>query len=255
MTQVLDFQRVAEIHVVADPDWAELWLAPRLGEFRTAHPNILFCINGTGDVPLRLGAPDLRISQDDGPGEPLFSDLFLPVTGPDNTRRIAGQDPVLQMEGMPLLHLKAQRENPGYPGWVEWFGKFGLREQGPERGVRYNHTRIALEAVRQNVGFLVCGLSLVLNDLEEGAIVCPFPASNYLPAPHPYRMKVRAESGKRPQVQKFMAWLRKGGRHHPAADGPHRSRRRRKAGRTCAVDQLTALAEDEAADPPPPRFT
>ncbi len=211
VTDTLDFQRVSEIRIVADPDWADLWLAPRLPAFRATHPNILFCINGSGDVPLRplrLGTPDVRVIYGDGPGEPLFTDIFLPVTGPDNPRRIAKLDPDSQMEGMPLLHLKIQRENSDYPGWVEWFQKFGHRESGPDRGVHYRHTRLALEAVRQDVGFLVCGLSLVLSDLEHGSIVRPFPILKHLRAPYPYRLKLRQDAEKRPQVQRFVAWLR-----------------------------------------------
>lgn len=208
VTDTLDFQRVSEIQIVADPDWADLWLVPRLPAFRAAHPNILFCINGAGDVPLRLGAPDVRVIYGDGPGEPLFTEIFLPVTGPDNPRRIAWSDPDREMEGMPLLHLKIQQENPDYPGWVAWFQKFGQRERGPDRGVHYQHTLQALEAARQDVGFLVCGLSLVLRDLEQGTIVRPFPMSHHLPAPHPYRLKLRHDVEKRPQVQRFVAWLR-----------------------------------------------
>jgi|TARA_R110000796_G_scaffold170945_1_gene287858 LysR family transcriptional regulator, glycine cleavage system transcriptional activator len=208
VTDTLDFQRVSEIQIVAEPDWAELWLAPRINAFREAHPNILFCINGAGDVPLRLGAPDIRIDYGEGLGELLFTDIFLPVTGPDNPRRIADWDPVFQMEGMPLLHLKGQQYSLNHPGWVEWFQTFGHRESGPDRGVHYPNARVALEAVRQNVGFLVCGLSLVLSDLEVGSIVNPFPASQHITAPHPYRLKLRSDAAKRPQVQRFAAWLR-----------------------------------------------
>lgn len=208
VTDTLDFQRVSEIQIVADPDWAELWLEARLASFREAHPNILFCINGSGDVPLRLGAPDIRVDYGGTAGEPLYSDILVPITGPDNPRRIADWDPVLQMEGMPLLHLNVQRDSPDHPGWVEWFKVFGHRESGPDRGVHYQHARIALEAVRKNVGFLVCGLSLVSSGLDDGSIVNPFPRSQHLKAPHPYRLMVRADAGKRPQVQRFVAWLR-----------------------------------------------
>jgi LysR family transcriptional regulator, glycine cleavage system transcriptional activator len=207
-TEALDFQRVSEIQIVADTDWADLWLAPRLSAFRAAHPNILLCLNGVGDVPLRLGAPDVRVVYGDGRDEPLFTDVVLPVSGPDILRRIGSGDPINQMEGMPLLHLKAQLDGAGPPGWVEWFGKFGQRESGPDRGVRYQHARLALEAVRQDVGCLVCGLSLVEGDLEQGHVVNPFPMSQHLAAPHPYRLKLRQDVEKRPQLQRFAAWLR-----------------------------------------------
>lgn len=208
VTETLDFQRITEIHIVADPDWAELWLMPRLPKFRSEHPNIMFCINGAGDVPLRLGTPDLRVIYGEMPGELLFRDVIIPVTGPDNTRRIAEGDPLLQMEGMPLLHLKSHQDGSDHPGWVEWFEKYGHRKKGPARGVHYPNARLATEAVRQNVGFLVCGLSLIFADLETGSMVLPFPISEHIIAPHAYRFATRSGSVYRPQIQKFIEWLR-----------------------------------------------
>ena len=208
VTETLDFQRVSEIHIVADPDWAELWLMPRLPDFRSGHPNILFCINGAGDVPLRLGTPDLRVIYGGEPGEVLFTDVIVPVTGPDNIRRITGSDLGQQMEGMPLLHLNSHQYGGNCPGWVEWFERYGHRKKGMDRGVRYPNARLALEAVRQNVGFLACGLSLLLSELETGAVVPPFPMQEHLAAPRPYRLRTRTESVNRPQLQRFLGWLR-----------------------------------------------
>lgn len=208
VTDTLDFQRVSEIHIVADPDWADLWLIPRLAAFRADHANILFCINGAGDVPLRLGAPDLRMTYGGDAGEVLYHDVILPVTGPDNTRRLAAWNADLVMEGMPLLHLRTQKETPDHPGWVAWFEAYGRRREGRDRGVVAPNARIGLEAVRKDVGFLVCGLSLILADLDLGSVVLPFPAFEHLPAPQPYRVQVRHDSMTRPQIQKFLAWLR-----------------------------------------------
>ena len=217
VTDTLDFQRVSEIHIVADPDWAELWLMPRLPAFREEHPNLLFCINGSGDVPVRLGSPDLRIECNDTDAEILYHDLLVPVTGPDNTRRIADFDPVFQMEGMPLLHLTAQLESEDQPGWVDLFKQYGHRESGQDRGVNYPNARIALDAVRQDVGFLVCNLSLVLSDLEQGTVVHPFPLSQHLPAAHPYRLALRRDVTNRAPVMRFTEWLRAKSRDTQAA--------------------------------------
>ncbi|MDU8945366.1 LysR family transcriptional regulator [Ovoidimarina sediminis] len=207
VTEKLDFQRVTEIHIVAEPDWAELWLLPRLETFRAEHPNILFCINGEGDVPVRLGAPDCRIEYGGTSGEPLYTDILMPITGPDNVRRIGDWDPVLQMQGMPLLHLEAHRRSDNHPGWVAWFETFGHRREGPDRGPHYQHARVALEAVRDNVGFLVCGLSLAARDVAEGRVVLPLPREQHLLAPEPYRLAIRPEALARPQLQRFVAWL------------------------------------------------
>ena len=209
LTESLDFQRVAEIHIVADSDWSELWLRPRLTAFRAENPNILFCINGAGDVPLRLGAPDCRIEYSDpGLGEELYRDHLLPVTGPDNLRRISDWDEKMPLEGMPFLHLEAQRDEAQQPGWPHWVERFGYRREGAGRGVHYRHARLALEAVRQNVGFLICGLSLVEDDLAQGRIVLPYPAHQSLVAPLPYVLSVTAHGAQRPQLLRFLDWLR-----------------------------------------------
>lgn len=209
VTETLDFQRVTEIHIVADPDWAELWLMPRLSAFRVAHPNIRFCINGAGDVPMRLGAPDCRITYGpEGQGDELFRDRLLPVTGPDNLRRMADWDAQMPLEGMPLLHLEAQRDNPLCPGWPEWIERFGHRRQGLGRGVHYRHARLALEAVRLDVGFLICGLSLVEADLSQGRVVLPYPPAQNLPAPMPYVLSIAHHTAHRPQFARFCDWLR-----------------------------------------------
>lgn len=209
VTQNLDFQRVTEVHVVADPDWSELWLLPRLDAFRAENPNILFCINGAGDVPMRLGVPDCRIEYGDPQGdEVLYRDRLLPVSGPDNIRRIADWDETMPLEGMPFLHLVAQRDDPLRPGWPDWVEKFGYRREGAGRGVHYSNALAALEAARENVGFMICGLSLVERDLDRGSIVLPYPASQSLEAPMPYVLRITSHGSLRPQLQRFCDWLR-----------------------------------------------
>jgi LysR family glycine cleavage system transcriptional activator len=62
-------------------------------------------------------------------------------------------------------------------------------------------------AVRENVGFLVCGLSLMLRDLEDKTMVHPFPISQNIIAPFPYRLRMSASAENRPQIQRFVEWL------------------------------------------------
>ncbi|MEM0945909.1 MAG: LysR family transcriptional regulator [Pseudomonadota bacterium] len=208
VTDKLDFQRVTEIHIVAEPDWAELWLLPRLVAFREENPNILFCINGEGDVPMRLGAPDLRVEYGGGEGEALYTDVLAPITSPDNVRRLSDWHPDLGMEGMPLLHLEDHRSAGDRPGWVAWFDTFGHRREGPDRGPYYRHARLALEAVRENVGFLLCGLSLATRDIARGSIVLPLPREQHLVAPRPYRLSIRRDALARPQTRVFVDWMK-----------------------------------------------
>ena len=87
---LLELQRGQEVHVAAVPDFADLWLKPRLAAFKAEHPNLLFCINGEGDAPLRLGHFDCEISfgrPEDG-ADLLFRDYVLPIASAENTARI-----------------------------------------------------------------------------------------------------------------------------------------------------------------------
>lgn len=208
VAEALDFQRPGELHLVADEDWAELWLKPRLEGFRSQSPNLKFCINGEGEVPMRLGAPDLRILMGGDAGEVLYRDILVPVSGPDNPRRIVGADPAVAMEGMPLIHTRAQKESADHPGWAAWFAAFGHRISGLDRGVVSPSARAAMELVRLDTGFAVCGLSLVSHDLDAGHVVLLYPAAEHLPAPQPYRMRLRADAAARPHLLRFAGWLR-----------------------------------------------
>ena len=207
VSRTLDFQRVTEIHVVCDPDLSALWLEPRIARFRAENPNILFCINGEGDVPMRLGAPDVRIGLGDD-GEALFRDRLLPVSSPDNLRRQGDFDAEHLLEGMPLLHVRGEGDHEVRPGWREWFETFGHRREGRDRGNIYRTTRAAIENARDDVGFLVCGLSLVADDLDAGRLVLLFPPGMSLEAPKPYRLQLRQAGLGRPQMQSFADWLR-----------------------------------------------
>jgi LysR family glycine cleavage system transcriptional activator len=206
---ILDFQRVHEIHVVADTDWAELWLKPRLGRFRQENPNIRFCINGTGDVPVRLGQADCEIWFGEARGgeaeDELFRDYLLPVSSPANMRRVL--DSESQLEGFPLFHLECYRRDKTAIGWPEWISAFGLRSTAPERGIRYPHVVRALESVYADAGLLLCGLALVEPQVEAGRLCLPFPAAKGAWTGQSYRAAFRDASLRRKQVAGFRAWL------------------------------------------------
>src|SRR6056297_130542 len=207
VTKELDFQRIAEIHIVADPDWAELWLEPRLPEFRAENPNILFNINGEGDVRLRIGASDIRIGGEGVEGEALYEDRFVAVCTHENILRLDRHPAHAPLEGYPLLQLERRAGHAQAPEWTDWFDRFGMRESGLDRSYRYRSFRPLLEAARSGVGMALAPLSLALPDVTEGVLHIAFPDKS-LPAAEPYRLRVRDMAEDRPQMRKFLAWLR-----------------------------------------------
>ena len=208
--EALDFQRVNEIQIAANSDWAELWLSLRLPEFRAAYPNILFCINGEGDVPMRLGQTDVEISFR-GPSanetcSELFKDFLIPVSSPENATRI-GKLKKDRLEGFPLLHLDFYKNDPTAIGWPEWVSAHGHRKSAVERGIRFQRIAPGLEAVLSDAGLMVCGLALIAERLAAGEFVLPFPARTGAWTQYSFQAHFRKEALIRTQVVRFREWL------------------------------------------------
>lgn len=209
--RILDFNRVNELHVTADSDWADLWLRPRLQSFRKDNPNTLFCINGVGDVPMRLGDADCEVwfgSPRKSPVEDeLFHDYILPINSPDNTRRTQSRPAAEQLDGLPLLHLDCYTKEVDDAGWTEWVRQYGHRTEAPGRGIRYQKVMHALEAVYAGAGFLMCGYSLVRPMIEKGELCLSFPLAEGIVSKNAYRVRFTTSAIKRTPVERFRAWL------------------------------------------------
>lgn len=206
VTRDLDFQRVAEIHIVAEPDWAELWLAPRLDRFRTENPNILFNVNGEGDVRLRIGASDLKVGRDMQEGTPFYADRFVAVCTEENITRLARHPVHAPLEGYPLLEMERRGGVALAPEWGDWFARFGMRESGLDRAYRYRSFRSLIEAARSGVGMALAPHSLCIDAIAAGELHIAFP-DKHIDDPSVYRLHLSNRAGDRPQMRRFLAWL------------------------------------------------
>ncbi len=211
VASMLNLQRGDEIHVAATSDFADFWLKPRIASFRTEHPHVLFCINGEGDAPLRIGQVDCEISF--GPQRPnardelLFRDFVLPISSPENTRRIANVALRDCLEGFPLLHLDFYKEDPDAPNWGTWIKTQRLKRTEPNRGMRFQRIKPALEAVRAHAGLTICGLALLGPYIDDGTLSLPFPVSSGQWTQHAFQARFGPDALLRPQVKRFREWL------------------------------------------------
>jgi LysR family transcriptional regulator, glycine cleavage system transcriptional activator len=209
--QRLDFQRTNEIHIAANPDFVELWLAPRLARYRSNYPNISFCINGEGDAPLRLGQVDCSIAfgepRKDSGAEVLFADFLVPISSRDIIERLAMIAVQDKLEGFPLLHLDFYKDDPKAIGWPQWIGTHGYRKKALERGVRFQRVAPALDAVLSSAGLMIGGLALLSAFVEDRRISFPFPIATGTWTSHAYCATFRAGGAIKPQVQRFREWL------------------------------------------------
>lgn len=209
VVDILDMQRSHEIHIAATLDFADLWLSPRLGGIRAALPNVTFCLNGEGDAPHRLGPADCEIRF--GPVQPgietLFTDYIIPVSSPENMRRISVLSKRDRLEGFPLLHLDAYKDDPTISGWATWIAANRMRRTAPERGIRFRRITAALEAVHADAGLALCGLGLITQQIEDGRIAAPFGLAGGSWTSHAYVARFRGDALQRPQVRRFRDWL------------------------------------------------
>ncbi len=211
VSTMLNLQRGDEIHIAATSDFADLWMRPRLERFRLEHPHVLFCINGEGDAPLRIGQVDCEIRF--APPRPgarddiLFRDFVLPISSPENTRRISKVALRDRLEGFPLLHLDFYKEDLQAPNWASWIKTQRLKRTEPNRGMRFQRIKLALEAVRANAGLTICGLALIGPAIDDGTISLPFPVSSGRWTDQAFQARFRADSLLRPQVKRFREWL------------------------------------------------
>jgi LysR family glycine cleavage system transcriptional activator len=209
--EALDLQRVNEIQIAANSDWVELWLEPRLHKFRAAHPNTRFCINGEGDVPMRLGQTDIEIRFRELSSEEnntiLFHDFLIPVSSRANAERIGKLDKKTRLEGFPIFHLDFYKDDPTAIGWPEWIKANGHRKSALPCGIRFQRIAPGLEAVLSDAGLMICGLALITDRLERAQVTLPFPVSTGAWTSHAFQARFRRDAVLRPQVRRFRQWL------------------------------------------------
>jgi LysR family glycine cleavage system transcriptional activator len=209
---LLDMQRPQELHIAAVPDLADLWLAPALTAFRAEHPNIGICVNGSGDVPMRLGQVDCEIMfgapGDDPLVDLLFHDYVLPVASPVNVERTRPLPPGQRLEGFPLLHLDFYKDDPAGISWPRWFAENGIARTAPERGMRFQRIAGVLDTVWADAGVALCGAALLSEALEDGSLGLPYPVAMGRRTGHGFIARFRPRHTTAPTVDLFRGWLR-----------------------------------------------
>lgn len=209
--QLLDFQRADEIHIAANSDWVDLWLMPRLPEFRTAFPNILFCINGVGDVPVRFGRADIEVTfgkcREQENIDLFYQDYLAPIGSLQNTRRIKKLATKDDLEGFPLLHLDFYKEDPDAITWPDWIEAHGHRRTAFTRGIRYRSVAPGLQAVSSNAGFMICGLALISDQIDKGELTLPFGVTKGAWTGHAFHARYRSDAAVRSPIRNFREWL------------------------------------------------
>jgi LysR family glycine cleavage system transcriptional activator len=194
---------------------AAKWLLPRLPRFRERHPEIEVEVSAADrlvdfgrdrvDMGIRYGLgryPGLRVDL-------LMEDTVFPVCSPG---LLDGAVPLREpgdLRHHVLLHDDVGRGEA--PTWRDWlaalrmFAPANLEDLDPERGPRYSHSSLVLQAAIDGQGVALGRSSLVALDLEAGRLVQPFGPA--LPSSFACYVVSPLATAERPKIKAFRDWL------------------------------------------------
>lgn len=165
------------------PGFAVKWLFPRLIKLDEAYPEIEPSIttsahladfdSGEADVALRYGTgsyPGLYV-------EKLFEEEMFPVCHPRFLGAEAGAKRLTAIADLTqhtLLHDEIWPLRETRTGWRAWLESAGHADLPVGRGRQFTQSNISIQAAIEGFGVAMGRSPLVVDDLRDGRLVCPF---------------------------------------------------------------------------------
>ncbi len=198
-------QNPERLTISVDPDFAALWLVPRLAEFNAIAPNILVEIIAEKglrssedpqiDCAIQYAAAGSEIEN----GEVLFRSQLFPVCAPESHRTPALRSPE-DLRGRVLVHDRTTDE------WREFIQRCSSPiDVDPTLGVIFSETLLCLEAAARGQGVAIGDDFLAEMHLSEGRLVKPFERS--FPSKNAYYFIIPERDAGHPGVNAFRVWL------------------------------------------------
>ena len=187
------------------PTFGVRWLAPRLGRFWTAHPEIdLRLQHSIHLVDFARDEVDAAVRWGSGvwPGVAavyLMPAGLVPVCSP----ALCQGPPALKVPD-DLRHHTLLHERD-YVEWAQWLAVAGAREVEARRGPIIDDPTVVLQAAIDGQGVALTSEAIVRGDLESGRLVQPFDVD--LDADNAYYLVAPPKAFERPNVQAFRDFL------------------------------------------------
>jgi LysR family glycine cleavage system transcriptional activator len=213
-------ERPETLVISVDPDFAALWLVPRLADFYELVPNTLVEIlaerrldsleNPRIDCAMQYAEVGSRPED----GELLFRSRLFPVCarGPIRRRLRSPED----LRHHTLLHDRSTVE------WQEWIQSFSRPiDINMNSGVVFSETALCMEAAVRGQGVAIGDDFLAAIHLAEGRLVAPFDSAFY--SRNAYYFISPKREAKHSAVTAFRNWLFQSVehvRHNSHARGP-----------------------------------
>lgn len=203
-----------QVTVSVAPALAAKWLAPRLQRLYERTPEIDLRI----DTSLRLadvagGEFDMAIRYAiDAPKDLtsvfLFREHILPVCAPSLTVENPRVTPAHHIASLPLLHIEGETTDKSVLTWADWGKRHGITRDWLSDSVRFPHSSMALEAAINGHGVVLCGLTLVIDDLLAGRLVVPTQDGGAAKTRSAYRLVYSPARPLSPSQRAFVSWIK-----------------------------------------------
>ncbi len=196
-------QNSRRLTITTMPSFAARWLAPRIGRFIEAEPDVELNLIATEEVrDLVREDIDLAIRFGLGnyPGfrtELLLQDRLLVAASPSYR---AGRLPSRPADLFGCELLSAHGED-----WNDWFRLAGIAEAPPRANLQYNDSSLALQAALDGLGIVLTRVSLSRPELQAGRLVQLFDIE--LPMTFAYWLVTREGMAPTPLLERFCKWL------------------------------------------------
>ena len=205
LLQLSGSQRPNRLVISVDPDFAGLWLVPRLAEFHSIVPNTLVEILAEkGANSLHGRRIDCAIQYAEAvkaqkSSEILFRSRLFPVCAPGliKTRPLRAPE---DLKHHTLLHDRSIAE------WQDYIQRFPKASNVDVRsGFVFSETALCLDAAVRGHGVAIGDDFLAAMNLSEGRLVKPFDSTFY--SKNAYYFTVPKRGAKHPTVTTFRNWL------------------------------------------------
>lgn len=168
------------VRITAMPSLAAKWLAPRLPDFLSLHPDLNVELDdgdeltsfgdGRFDLALRYGAGPY-------PGTHCIEWMAAPVVAVCSPALLRGGGPPLarpaDIAHHTLLHDSTPLLPGKPPGWPQWISAAGVTGVNGAKGLRFSSVYVTLEAARAGRGVALAPEPLVRDDLRAGILAAP----------------------------------------------------------------------------------
>jgi LysR family transcriptional regulator, glycine cleavage system transcriptional activator len=200
LVQLSESPVLEQLVISADPDFAGLWLVPRLADFRAMVPDTLIEIQAEKTTAVhdpRISCAIHYAEADRGAGEVLFRSTLFPVCARSHWAPLESPD---DLRHHVLLHDRSTTE------WEEYLQSCPATSNINARsGIVFSDNAHCLDAAARGQGVAIGDDFLAANHLSEGRLMKPFESA--VLSRNAYYLLVSEGAASHPAVMAFRAWL------------------------------------------------